>query len=56
MSKHKTGGIKCSNTKKIALSDISKECEVSDFYNRNYIHIESVVLNYCKNANKVIRF
>jgi|TARA_R110000751_G_scaffold10947_1_gene39574 hypothetical protein len=56
MSKHKTAGIKCTSTKKWALEDITKECGLLGFYNRNYVHIESLVLNYCENANKVIRF
>ena len=56
MKKHKTKGIECSSTKRWASLDITKECKESDFYNINYICIESLVLNYCKNANKVIRF
>ena len=56
MKKHKTKGIECSSTKRLASLDISEECKGSNFYTMNYISIENLVLSYCKNANKVIRF
>jgi hypothetical protein len=51
---HKTPGIKCAHTKKQACADITEECD--GFYSINYIFKESLVLNYCKNANRTIRF
>ena len=37
-----------SNAKEIAFQEISKE------YGKNYLHIESKILTYCKFANKHI--
>ena len=56
MGKHKTKGIECSSAKRCASLDISEECGESKFYSMNYIYKESLVLNYCKKANKAIRF
>ena len=56
MGKHKTKGIECSSAKRWASLDISEECGESKFYTMNYVYKESLVLNYCKKANKAIRF
>ena len=45
---HKTPGIKCAHTKRQALLDISKEVLTTNSYTRNYVSIESTVMNACK--------
>ena len=53
---HRTPGIKCSHTKRQASMDISKYIQEEGGDETNYVFREYLVLNYCKHANKVIRF
>ena len=49
-------GVKSSHTKRQAAMDITKEIIENGCGGINYIFKEYLVLNYCKNANKAIRF
>lgn len=52
---HKNKGIKSSiECKSIALKDITEECGENKFYTRNYVHVESRVLNMCKKIVEII--
>ena len=50
---HKTGGILSSHTKRQAMIDICKEIELSGFYTKNYVYIESLVLLGCSCKMKI---
>jgi len=45
---HKAKGFNCTKSKNYASKDISKECGIDGFYSRNYIGLESKVLQYSK--------
>jgi hypothetical protein len=52
---HKSKGIKsCVACKSLALKDITEECGTDKFYTRNYVNVESRVLDTCKNKLIVI--
>lgn len=52
---HKSPGIKSSHTKKIAMQDISDYVKEEDsIYTKNYVQMESKVLNACNCIMKIV--